>query len=110
MAFSVGALSRTPLDTANLILCGKGNPVNAPDVVGRYVRGIHAKDGFHPTDPKNLDKQVPVGQEKADFARIIQRLKELHYQGAITIEREISGPRQEEEMRRAKEYLESFIG
>jgi len=45
-----------------------------------------------------------------DFPRIIQRLKELHYQGAITIEREISGPRQEADIRQAMKYLENLIG
>lgn len=98
------------LDTANLILYDKGNPVDALDVVGTYVRGLHAKDGLYPTDPKNLGQQVPVGQGKVDFPRIIQRLKELHYQGAITIELEIPGPREGEYLRQAKEYLESLIG
>jgi len=98
------------LDTANLILYDKGNPVDALDVVGTYVRGLHAKDGLYPTDPKNLGQQVPVGQGKVDFPRIIQRLKELHYQGAITIEREISGPRQEADIRQAMKYLENLIG
>jgi hypothetical protein len=37
-------------------------------------------------------------------------LKELNYRGAITIEREISGPRQVEDVRAAKVYLEKLIG
>lgn len=98
------------LDTANLILYGKGNPVDALDVIGTCVRGIHAKDGLYSTDPKNFGQQVSVGQGKVDFPKIIQRLKKLHYQGVITIEREISGPRQEEDIRKAMGYLESLIG
>ncbi|MBR4080675.1 MAG: sugar phosphate isomerase/epimerase, partial [Clostridia bacterium] len=31
------------LDTANLILYGKANPVDALDVFGKYVRNLHAK-------------------------------------------------------------------
>ena len=31
------------LDPANLILYSKGNPVDALDVFGKYVRGVHAK-------------------------------------------------------------------
>jgi len=42
------------LDTANLILYGKGDPVAALDVIGQYVRGLHAKDGLYPTDPGKL--------------------------------------------------------
>jgi sugar phosphate isomerase/epimerase len=98
------------LDTANLILYGNGNPVDALDVIGKLVRGVHAKDGFFPTDPKELGKEVPIGQGKVDFPKLIQRLKELGYTGAITIEREISGPKQAEDIKRSKAYLEKLVG
>jgi len=98
------------LDTANLILYGNGNPVDALDVIGKLVRGVHAKDGFFPTDPKELGKEVPIGQGKVDFPKLIQRLKELGYTGAITIEREISGPKQVEDIKRSKAYLEKLVG
>ncbi len=97
-------------DLANLILYGKANPVDAIELLGPYVQGIHAKDGLWPTNPKELGKEVPIGQGKVDFARIIARLKELNYHGAVTIEREISGPRQVEDVRAAKTYLEKLIG
>ncbi len=97
-------------DLANLILYGKANPVDAIETIGPYVQGIHAKDGLWPTDPKNLGKEVAIGQGKVDFPRIIQRLKEMNYQGAVTIEREISGPQQVEDVRAAKAYLEKLIG
>jgi L-ribulose-5-phosphate 3-epimerase len=45
-----------------------------------------------------------------DFPRIVQRLKEIHYQGAVTIEREISGPQQLEDVRAAANYLHQLIG
>lgn len=97
------------LDTANLILYGKGNPHDALDVIGTLVRGVHAKDGLFPTDPKSLGKEVPIGQGKVDFPRLIQRLKKLGYKGAITIEREISGPRQAEDIRQSRLFLEKLI-
>ncbi len=97
------------LDTANLILYGKGNPHDALDVLGSLVRGIHAKDGLFPTDPKNLGQEVPIGQGKVDFPRLIQRLKKLGYAGAITVEREISGPKQEEDIRKSRLFLEKLI-
>lgn len=98
------------LDTANLILYGKGNPVDALDVIGKYVRGLHAKDGLFPADPNRLGEEVPIGQGKADFPRILQRLRELRYRGPMTIEREISGPQQMEDIRKEKAYLERLIG
>ncbi len=78
------------LDTANLIMYGKGNPVDALDVFGQYVMDVHIKDGLFPTDGWKLGVEVPVGEGKADFPRVIAKLKALGYDGALTIEREIS--------------------
>jgi L-ribulose-5-phosphate 3-epimerase len=97
-------------DLANLILYGKANPVDATELLGPYVQGIHAKDGLWPTNPRKLGEEVPIGKGKVDFPRIIARLKELNYRGAVTIEREISGPQQVEDVRAAKAYLEKLIG
>jgi L-ribulose-5-phosphate 3-epimerase len=97
------------LDTANLILYGKGNPVDALDVLGKLVRGIHAKDGMFPTDPKKLGQEVPIGQGKVDFPLVIKKLRQLGYKGAMTIERETSGPQQVEDVRKAKAYLEKLL-
>jgi sugar phosphate isomerase/epimerase len=97
------------LDPANLILYGKANPVDALDVFGTLVRGVHAKDGLYPTDPHHLGQEVPIGEGKVNFPRLIQRLKELNYRGPITIEREIEGPQQTEDIRKAKAYLEGLI-
>jgi sugar phosphate isomerase/epimerase len=97
------------LDLANLILYGKGNPVDALDVIGPLVRGMHAKDGEFPTDPKNLGKEVPIGQGKVDFCEVLRKLKALNYQGPMTIEREIKGPRQTSDILASKSYLAKLI-
>ena len=97
-------------DLANLILYGKANPLDAIELLAPYVQGIHAKDGLWPTDPKKLGEEVPIGKGKVDFPRIISRLREIDYRGAVTIEREISGPQQMEDVRVAKTYLEGLIG
>ena len=59
---------------------------------------------------KDSAKEVPIGKGKVDFPHIIARLKEIDYRGAVTIEREISGPQQMEDVRAAKTYLENLIG
>ena len=97
------------LDCANLILYGKGNPLDALDVIGHLVRGTHAKDGLFPTNPRELGEEVPIGQGKANFPKLIPRLKELGYPGPLTIEREISGPRQLEDIKKEKVYLEKLV-
>lgn len=96
------------LDTANLILYGKGNPVDALDVFGKYVRGLHLKDGEYPTDGRHLGQEKPMGEGKVDFPKVLEKLKALGYRGALTIEREISGPQQIEDIRRAMALLEPY--
>jgi len=97
------------LDPANLLLYGRANPVDALDVFGEYVRGVHAKDGQYPTDGRNLGEEKPLGQGRVNFPLLIERLKQLSYKGAITIEREISGEQQIKDIQDAKEMLEKLI-
>jgi len=97
-------------DLANLILYGKANPVDAIELLAPFIQGIHAKDGLWPTNPRELGQEVPIGKGKVDFPRIISRLKELNYRGALTIEREVSGPKQLEDVRSEKTYLEKLVG
>lgn len=97
------------LDPANLIMYGKANPVDALDVFGEYVRGVHAKDGLYPTDGHRLGKEVRLGEGKVNFPAFIRRLKEVGYDGPITIEREITGEQQTQDIIAAKELLEKLI-
>jgi len=98
------------LDTANLILYGKANPVDAVDILGAHVRSVHAKDGKWPTDPSELGQEVLIGKGLVDFKTVFTKLHKLGYQGAITIERETSGPQQIEDVKNEKTYLERIIG
>ena len=97
------------LDTANLILYGKGNPVDAMDVLGHLVRGIHAKDGLFPKGTRELGEEVLIGKGKVDFPVLLQKLKEANYTNVITIEREAEGPHQGKEILQAKAYLQALL-
>lgn len=97
------------LDTANLILYGKANPVDAVDIIGKHVRSVHAKDGMWPTDPMQLGKEVLIGTGHVDFLKVFSKLQRLGYQGAITIERETSGPQQMKDVMHEKVYLERVL-
>ncbi len=97
------------LDPANLIMYGKANPVDALRVFGKYVRGIHGKDGLYPTDGRHLGPEVAIGEGLVDFPRFIAMLKEVGYDGSITIEREISGEKQISDIITSKAYLETLI-
>jgi L-ribulose-5-phosphate 3-epimerase len=97
------------LDTANLILYGKANPVDAVDILGPHVRSVHAKDGKWPTDPSKLGEEVLIGQGIVDFKTVFTKLHKLGYTGAITIERETSGPQQIEDVKNEMNYLQHIL-
>ncbi len=97
------------LDPANLLMYGKANPVDALDVFGEYVMGIHAKDGMYPTDGHSLGAEMPLGKGKVNYPVFIEKLKEVGYNGDLTIEREISGEEQKKDIIMAKEILDKLI-
>jgi sugar phosphate isomerase/epimerase len=99
----------TGLDTANLILYGKANPVDAVDIIGTHVRSVHAKDGKWPTDPDKLGEEVLIGNGLVDFKKVCTKLHKLGYAGTITIERETSGPQQIEDVKNEKIYLQRIL-
>ena len=98
------------LDPANLIMYGKANPVDALDVFGEYVMGVHAKDGKYPTNGNELGVETRIGEGKVNFPAFIAKLKEVGYDGAVTIEREISGEEQIRDIKESITYLNDLIG
>jgi sugar phosphate isomerase/epimerase len=97
------------MDPANLLLYGKANPVDALDILGVYVRGVHAKDGEYPTNGRQLGMEKPLGEGRVNYPAFLARLKALGFTGALTIEREISGPQQIEDIKKAKRLLEQIL-
>ena len=97
-------------DTANLILYGKANSVDAVRVFGKYVRNTHIKDGLYPTDGMKLGREVKVGEGLANFPVLIPMLMECGYDGPFTIEREISGDKQKSDIADTVTYLKNIVG
>lgn len=96
-------------DTANVILYGKANPLDALDVFGKYVRCLHAKDGMYPTNGRNLGHEVPVGKGKSQYSKLIPKLKEIGYEGDLIIEREIGGEQQTKDIMKTIVYLRKLV-
>jgi len=93
------------LDPANLYTCGRGNPVDALDLIGKYVWAVHVKDATQPTNGRNLGKKCKIGTGKVEFPKLFDRLKnEFGYDGALTLECEI-----EDEEQQIKELKEAVI-
>ena len=98
------------LDTANPILYGKANPVDALDVFGKYVMDTHIKDGFYPTNGMYLGHEARAGDGKANIPEVVRKLiVEYGYEGPFTIEREISGEQQTADIIHAKKLLEDAM-
>lgn len=77
-------------DPANMILYGTGEPIAALKKVGKYVRSVHCKDGKWAKNPgQEWGQEVPLGQGDVGMENYLRTLKEIGYQGPLTIEREI---------------------
>jgi len=97
------------LDPGNLILYGKAYPLDAVEIFGEYVKGMHAKDGLWPNREDHLGVEVPLGEGEVNFPLLIPRLKEKGFKGPITIEREIKGPKQREDILKAVKFLQPYL-
>jgi sugar phosphate isomerase/epimerase len=77
-------------DPANMILYGTGEPIAALKKVGQYVKSIHCKDGKWAKNPgKEWGQEVPLGEGDVGMENYLRTLKEIGYDGPLTIEREI---------------------
>lgn len=77
-------------DPANIILYGLCDPIDALRKLGRLVRSVHCKDATWAKNPGHQwGAEVPLGQGAVGFERFLKTLKELGYDGPLTIEREI---------------------
>lgn len=95
-------------DGANLLAYGTANPRDAIDVLGIYVRAVHAKDGEYPTSGRNFGTEKPLGQGRVNLPAVLSKLVELGYDGAITIEREVE-ENWEEDVKAGKIFLEDIL-
>jgi len=99
-------------DPANLILYGIGDPLGALKKVGTYVRSVHCKDGTATKGTPGVDwgAEVPFGQGEVDAEAFLMTLKEIGYDGPLTIEREIpqEPARQKEEIGQAVNLINAI--
>ena len=92
-------------DPANMILYQAGPPLEALDRVGRFVRSVHCKDATverRPGQPWYED--APLGQGDVDIRAFLLKLRDLGYEGPLTIEREYA-PDQVGDIRAALQLL-----
>lgn len=95
-------------DTANTIMYGYGNPVDAIYTFGEYIRNMHAKDGLPPKDIYKCGVETPIGEGYVDFERVLKDLKATGYDDYIIIEREIDGEQQKIDVLNALKKLKGI--
>lgn len=93
-------------DPANMIMYGTGDPIEALDILAPWVRGVHCKDGVWPTQEGALGEERKLGEGDVGIERFLAKLKQIEYEGALTIEREIPGEQQMQDFFDAKKLLE----
>jgi len=85
------------------------NPIDALDTFGKYVKNIHAKDGCPPTNGKKLGPEKPLGQGSVRYPEFIKKLKKIGYKGELIIAREITGSKQDKDIRKAVADLKKWL-
>jgi len=98
------------LDPANLILYGRANPIDALDIYGDRIRGVHIKDGNYPKGDYNLlGEECVVGEGAVNYPFFLPKLLESGYKGDLYIEREIEGEEQMCDILKTIRYVKSFL-
>ena len=93
-------------DPANMVLYGAGEPLEALDTVGAFVRSVHCKDACWERAPgQPWYEDAPLGSGDVNIGAFLRKLKDLGYAGALTIEREFA-PDQIADIRVALQLLE----
>jgi len=97
-------------DPANLISSGRANPCDAMELLSSRIFGMHAKDAVPARFGEVGGKQVPIGEGRVDFARLLGQLYDSGYTGDIFIEHEMKDRSDRDaDILRARSYLETVI-
>lgn len=83
--------AKVNLDPANFVMCAGQDPVEAVHILKDYIVHTHAKDGVKLSDTDY--EEYPLGQGGVPFPEYLAALKEVGYDGFLTIEREAGATR-----------------
>ena len=94
-------------DPANMILYGKGDPIDALKKLSPWVKHVHIKDAQKSKILGQWGKEVPWGEGDLNNFEFLNTLKLINYQGALAIERE-AGSNRIEDIKNAVISLHNF--
>ncbi len=75
-------------DPANMILYGKGDPIQAVRQLIAHVKQVHIKDANAATTPGQWGAEVPAGTGQVNWPGFFKVLQDAGYSGHLVIERE----------------------
>lgn len=93
-------------DPANMLLYDQGNPIEAVEMLGKYIRSVHLKDANRPKIKGQWGEEVALGKGEVNIPLFLKTLKKVGYSGPMSIEREV-GSQQDRfnDILQAVEYL-----
>jgi sugar phosphate isomerase/epimerase len=94
-------------DPANMILYGKGNPVEAVSVLAPWIKHVHIKDAIRTKIKGQWGSEVVWGTGEVNTEKFLSILKQAGFKGALAIERE-SGDDRLGDIKSAVENLKMF--
>lgn len=95
------------LDPANMILYDKGDPIEALQTLGSWVKQVHLKDAVRTPVPGQWGQEVPVGTGEVNWKAFFETLARVRFTGFCSIERE-AGTQRVQDIRTAKQLVESL--
>lgn len=92
-------------DPANMILYGKGRPLEAVRVLAPWIRQVHVKDAKFTKTPGTWGEETPWGEGEVGGAAFLAELDRMGFKGNFVVERE-GGDDRAGDIRLALERLE----
>ena len=91
-------------DPANMILYGKGDPIDALETLAPFLKQCHIKDATMTREPGTWGTEVTVGTGEVDWPAFFSTLAKVDFEGHCCIEREADEQRVAD-IRTAREFV-----
>jgi len=80
-------------DPANMILYDKGDPIEAVETLGRWIKHVHIKDAIRTQTPGTWGAEVTWPNGQVGGTEFLKALQRISFTGALAIEREAGDDR-----------------
>ncbi|MSU20978.1 MAG: sugar phosphate isomerase/epimerase [Pedosphaera sp.] len=94
-------------DPANMILYQKGDPIEALQILGPWLKQCHIKDAAKTLVPGTWGEEMVAGMGEVVWADFFETLEKLKFGGYLCIERE-AGSQRVQDIRAARLFVEKL--